>query len=156
MQFHKLLIITVLIKLNLRLAVTGYAPSHAELLYLPDAVPGLYVAMTLIALHFTCNNMLRMIEIGVIRQIVYFDPLNGLSAFDRVVYLFNFLCSGIPAASDGCVAVHTQVDWRNTGILTDGNTEYGSICNQSGYRRHEFYGKKGSAGRAHNPAGGPG
>ena len=81
MQFLELLVIAVFSKLYLRIPVTGNAPSHAERLHLPDAVHSLYIAMALVALDLTRDNMLGMIEIDMIRKIVDLNPLNRFSAF---------------------------------------------------------------------------
>ena len=123
MQLYKLLIVSVFSELHLGRPVTAYAPSHAERLDLPDAVHGFYIAMALLALHFARNDMLGVVEIGMIREIVDFDPFNGFPGFNSAVDLGNFRRSRIAAASYSHMAVHAQANRRNARMLADRNAQ---------------------------------
>ena len=120
MQFHEFLIIPVLCELYLGLAMTVDAPSHAERLHLADPVHGFNIAMAGFALNFTCNDVLGVVKIGMVREIVNPDPLDRFSGFNSFENLRNLFLSCVTACPYRCVAVHADIDRGNSGMLALG------------------------------------
>ena len=78
-------------KIDLGGSMAVDAPAHAEIGELPDLVHLLDRAMAGLTLHLAHPDVLGVIEIHVIRQVMYFHPFNWLTRA-RIS-----LCFGIPS-----------------------------------------------------------
>src|SRR5699024_3600965 len=71
-----------------RITVTVEAPAHAQRLHLPDDVHAIYAPVTAFASHADID-MCGMIEIGIIRKVVYPYPFNGFPRFPAFPNFFQ-------------------------------------------------------------------
>ena len=108
-QSCEFLIVPVFGKLNFGLAVAVDAPSHAQHLYLCDPVHCFDIAMARFTGYLTGINMLCVVEIGVVRQVVYLDPFDRLACFYGFVDLFNLRRTCVTALPYNVVAIHAYV-----------------------------------------------
>src|SRR5215471_11722557 len=91
----------IVIKVDLGFAVAVDAPSHAQRCKLVYFVHCSNFSMAGLALLLACSHVLGMVEINMVRQVMYPDPFNGfpfahICSLGRVparscIYLLNFL-----------------------------------------------------------------
>jgi hypothetical protein len=98
------------------ISVTVQAPPHAEGFDLPYAFHGVDATMALDTTHTTCH-VGRMIKIGVVRQIMYTDPLHwttgGVTLPERLEQLTLWM--------NLRMAIHACLSWWNSSVRGDLN-----------------------------------
>ena len=65
-------------------------PAHAEIFHLRDAVHLLHIPVAFSTVKFSNIHMLGMIEVHMVRQVVYTYPFNRDTGPDRIVDLADF------------------------------------------------------------------